>query len=121
MAVWVGQAALAALLAVNGAMRLFLPLETMRARLPWVDPSNDWWLRGTGLALLCGAAALVLPPLMKLSLRLVPATAIFMAVVMVVTAASHAIRARPGKLLVDLAVFALCVFVTWGRTRKVPY
>jgi putative oxidoreductase len=121
IAVWAGQASLAALLVANGIMRTFLPLHYMQERLPWVDATNDWWLRTTGFALLCAAAALLLPPVLKLSLRLVPATAIFMAMVMVVTAASHIIRGRPVRLAGDLAVIALCVFVTWGRTRKVPY
>jgi hypothetical protein len=121
LAVWVAQACLASILATDGVMRLWLPLDRLQARLAWPDPGSEWWVRFSGFALVCAASALLLPPLMHMATRLVPATAIFMVLVMIVAFASHAIRGRAKLLAVDVLLAALCVFVAWGRTVKVPH
>lgn len=118
---WISQACLAWLLGMAGVLRAFLPLSSLQERLPWADPAASGWVRFTGVVLICAAAALVLPPLLRLGQKLVPATALAMALAMVVSVASHLIRNRPGLLIIDLTIGALCVIVAWGRTQKVPY
>jgi hypothetical protein len=45
----------------------------------------------------------------------------FMALVMVITLASHIVRKQSEWALVDLIVGALCGFVAWGRVYKIRY
>jgi hypothetical protein len=122
LGLWAAQAALAALFTVSGAMRAFLPPEQLaRGHLSWADSGNWWWLQVSGWGLLLAALALVLPPVMGMAERLVPATATFMALVMVITFASHIVREQSGWALVDLIVGGLCGFVAWGRVYKIRY
>jgi putative oxidoreductase len=118
---WISQICLAWLLAMDGVVRLWLPMDALRERLPWVNPYTNDWVRFTGWALLCAAVALVLPPLLRLGEKLVPATAMAMALVMIITAAQHLIRGRPQMVAIDACIFAMCVLVAWGRTKRVPF
>lgn len=117
---WISQFALAWIFGIVGVVRAFAPMHTLQARLNWADPGNDWFLRGTGYALICVAFALVLPAVLDIGQRLVPATAIAMAIVMAVVAASHIIRHQPGMLAMDVMIGIGCAFVAWGRGRRLP-
>src|SRR5207302_5830098 len=86
---WISQLSLAWLLTMVGVVRLWLPVDALRERLPWADASNADWVRFSGWCLLGAALALVLPPLMGMAQRLVPATAMAMMLAMIVSAASH--------------------------------
>ncbi len=107
---------------VAGAIRAFVPLEQLKqGRLLWADASNEWWLRGSGWGLMFIAVALLLPPLLKLGEKLVPAVAAFMALACVVSIASHVIRGMGARFAEDAFIGALCAFVAWGRVYKIRY
>ena len=118
---WIAQASLAWLFGVVGIVRAFAPMERLEENITWAGAPNEWIIRGTGYALIAVALALVVPPLARIGQRLVPATALFMAIAMAVVTASHLIRHLRANLLIDVAVFIGCVFVAWGRARKIPY
>jgi hypothetical protein len=121
-ALWVVQAGLAGMFSVAGAIRAFVPIDQLKeGRLLWADASNEWWLRGSGYALMFAAVALVLPPLLKVAEKLVPAVAVAMALSAVVTMASHVVRGMGARLAEDVFIAALCVFVAWGRVYKIRY
>jgi hypothetical protein len=118
---WVAQGFLALVFGVDGAIRYWYPLSELQERLPWIDVRTEWWVRLTGAALMLVALSLVLPPLLRVGERLVPAVACFMTIAMVVTAASHITRGMPVLLAVDVVYALLCGLVTWGRARALPH
>jgi len=121
-ALWVVQAGLAGMFGVAGGVRAFAPIEALRdGRLFWADPSNEWWLRGSGWGLMFIAVALLLPPLLKLGERLVPAVAAFMALACIVSLASHLIHNMAHRVAEDVFIGGLCAFVAWGRVFKIRY
>lgn len=117
---WISQFSLAWLFGVVGVVRAFAPLERIQQNIPWAEGSNDWIVRGSGFALIAVAAALIVPAIIRVGEKLVPATALAMAIIMAVVIASHLIRHMRMNLLVDVVVFVGCVFVAWGRARKLP-
>jgi hypothetical protein len=122
IALWGGQLVLAGLFISSGLKRAFMPItELQQGNLNWADPSMGWWLHVTGYGLLLAALALVMPPLIRQGEKLVPATAALMALVMVISFASHLIKESAPWMATDLAIGALCGFVAWGRVYKVPY
>mgnify|MGYP001187259639 CR=1 FL=1 len=116
---WVAQVGLSALFAVTGALRAFPPLTEGSAN--WAIESHTWLFRLGGFGLLLVAIALVMPPLVGVGQRLVPATATFMALTMAVAAAPHFIRGAGTSAALHLLVGAVCAFVVWGRVYKVRY
>lgn len=118
---WISQLALAWTFGVIGVVRAFAPIGNLQRNIPWADASNDVILRVTGYALMFVAAALIVPGLIRVGEKLVPATALAMAIVLAVTTASHLIRHMRTNLLVDVVLLAGCAFVAWGRARKLPF
>ncbi|MBL8952059.1 MAG: hypothetical protein JNK82_14845 [Myxococcaceae bacterium] len=116
---WVVQAGLAGMFGVAGTVRAFEPISSLReGRLHWADASNEWWLRGSGYALMFVALALLLPGLIKLGERLVPMVATAMTLACVVSLAGHLIHRMPERIVEDVFIAATCGFVAWGRVFK---
>ena len=75
--------------------------------------------RVSGWAEVAGALGLVLPSLTRIQPRLTPLAAVCLAVVMALAVLLHVSRGEFPQVVPPLVIGALCLFVAWGRTKKV--
>ena len=67
-----------------------------------------------------GATGLILPGVTGVAPVLVPIAALGLAVVMIGAAITHIRRGERPFLLLNLVLFALAVFLAWGRLGSYP-
>lgn len=115
VALWIVQIGLAAAFVLAGAMKSTQPKEKLQPNLPWVEDFSLGTIRLIGVAELLGGIGLILPAVTGIAPILTPIAAACLAVVMVLAAATHIRRKEPSGVVVNAVLFALAVFVAWGR------
>jgi uncharacterized membrane protein YphA (DoxX/SURF4 family) len=116
IALWISQIVLAAVFALSGTLKstqskqrmietgqtgvVFFPLPVIRA---------------VAALELVAVAGLILPQLTGVAPKLTPAAAAGLAIVMVGAAVSHTRLKEPKAVATNAVLFALCVFVVFGR------
>lgn len=117
---WVAQGLLAAAFLASGSMKMSAPLEQLRAAMPWVNGAMGEAVRFIGTVEVLGALGLILPAATRIKPWLTPLAALGLTVVMVLAAATHAVRGEPQVILFNAILGGLAAFVAWGRSRKAP-
>lgn len=119
---WVAQILLAALYLMAGLMKLTQPLEALGAmNMAWAPTFPEILVRFIGTMEVLGALGLVLPSLTRILPRLTPLAALGLSVVQVGAIILHAIRGETAMTLpLNAILFALSLFVLWGRLQKSP-
>jgi uncharacterized membrane protein len=112
---WITQVILAAMFAVAGIMKATQPKEKLADRLPWTQDFSQGTVRFIGVVELLGAFGLILPAVTGIAPILTPIAAIGFAVMMVLAAATHIRRKEPSAVVFNAVLFAVAVFVAWGR------
>jgi uncharacterized membrane protein len=112
---WIVQAVLAAMFATAGLMKSTQPKEKLAPRLPWVEDFSATTVRVIGVVELLGAIGLILPAATGIAPVLTPIAATGLALTMVLAAATHIRRKEPSGVAFNAVLFALAVFVAWGR------
>jgi uncharacterized membrane protein YphA (DoxX/SURF4 family) len=116
IALWISQGVLAVVFLISGTLKSTQSKERMIATgqtgvvffpLPVI--------RMVAALELAAVAGLLLPGLTGIAPALTPAAAIGLAVVMVGAAISHTKLNEVRAVSTNVALFALCVFVAWGR------
>src|SRR5689334_3016585 len=79
-ALWSLQVLLALLFLFAGSMKLFTPIEVLRAQMSL--PLPDWFVSFTGIAECAGALGLILPGLLRIKRGLTPLAACGLMVIM---------------------------------------
>ncbi len=115
VALWIVQAVLAVAFVAAGVMKSTQPKEKLQPKLPWVEDFSLGTIRLIGVAELLGGIGLILPAVTGIAPILTPIAAACLALVMVLAAATHIRRKEPSGVVVNAVLFALAVFVTWGR------
>lgn len=112
---WIVQGLLAAAFGMAGIMKSTQPKEKLADRLPWVADFSPATVRFIGIVELAAALGLILPALTGIAPILTPLAATGLAVVMVLAAIVHVRRKEPSGIAINAVLFALAVFVAWGR------
>lgn len=113
---WVVAGLLATVFAMAGLMKTVQPREKLiESGLAWVDDFSPQSVKLIGGAELLGALGLVLPPAFDVAPGLAPVAAVGLAVMMVGAAVTHLRRNEVQMIVVNGILFALAVFVAWGR------
>ena len=112
---WIVQVGLAAAFILAGVMKSTQPKEKLQPNLPWVEDFPLSTIRLIGIAELLGGIGLILPAVTGIAPILTPIAAACLAFVMVLAAATHIRRKEPSGVVVNAVLFALAVFVAWGR------
>jgi uncharacterized membrane protein len=112
---WIVQAILAAMFVMAGLMKSTQPEEKLVARLPWVADFTPGTVKFIGVVELLGGLGLILPAATGIAPVLTPAAATGLAIVMILAAATHIRRREPSGVAFNAVLFALAVFVAWGR------
>ena len=115
MFLWIVQAILAAMFAHAGVMKATQPKEKLAANLPWVEDFSASTVRFIGAVEFLGAVGLILPAATGIAPILTPIAATGLALTMVLAAATHIRRKEPSGVAFNAVLFALAVFVAWGR------
>ncbi|MEX5711121.1 DoxX family protein [Parafrankia sp. FMc6] len=112
---WIIQGLLAAAFALGGSQKATQPKDKLVGRLPWVEDFSPNTVRFIGVVELLAAVGLVLPRATGIAPVLTPLAATGLAVTMVLAAVTHVRRREPSGIAVNAVLFALAVFVAWGR------
>jgi uncharacterized membrane protein YphA (DoxX/SURF4 family) len=115
VALWIFQAVLAVAFVLAGVMKSTQPKEKLQPNLPWVEDFSLGTIRLIGVAELLGGIGLILPAVTGIAPILTPIAAACLAFVMVLAAVTHIRRKEPSGVVVNAVLFALTVFVAWGR------
>lgn len=117
---WFFQVLLAALFSIAGYMKAFLSLNILSHSLPWISALPVEVIRFIGVCELLGALGLLLPPLIGIFPKLTIIAALCLALVMFNASVFHAFRGEFSAIILNTAIFAIAVFVAYGRWKLVP-
>lgn len=121
IALWVVAGLLAAAFLAAGLMKITTPKAKLVERLPWAADYSDGAVKGIGIVEVLGAIGLILPGITGIAPILVPIAAVGLAIVMVLAAVMHLRRGDGFATVVpNIVLFALAVFVAWGRFGPYP-
>ncbi len=120
LALWIIQALMAAAFLAAGGMKLALPINELAAQMEWVSALPAWLVRVIGVAEVAGALGLIFPALLRVLPWLTPLAAAGLAVVMALASGLHLARQEYTHIGMTSLLFALLVFVAWGRFRAEP-
>jgi uncharacterized membrane protein len=121
IALWVVAGLLAAAFLAAGLMKITTPKAKLVERLPWAADYSDGAVKGIGIVEVLGAIGLILPGITGIAPILVPIAAVGLAIVMVLAAVMHLRRGDGVAAVVpNIVLFALAVFVAWGRFGPYP-
>jgi uncharacterized membrane protein len=89
--------------------------------MAWVDDYSGGHIKTIGVVEILGALGLILPGITGIAPILVPVAATGLAIVMVLAAIMHLRRGDGfGAVVPNIVLFALAVFVAWGRFGPYP-
>jgi hypothetical protein len=115
---WVAQGLLAVAFLSGGLMKVSSPIEALRAAMPWVNGAMGQAVRFIGAVEVLGALGLILPAATRIKPWLTPLAALGLTTVMVLAAATHAVRGESAVIAFNLVLGGLAAFVAWGRAGK---
>jgi uncharacterized membrane protein YphA (DoxX/SURF4 family) len=116
IALWIVAGLLAVAFLASGAMKLIQPKENLVAfGMGWVEDFGGGAVKAIGTLEVLAAVGLILPAALDIAPVLVPLAAVGLVVLMVGAIITHLRRLEAQAIVVNLAVIALAVLVTWGR------
>ncbi|WP_135458096.1 DoxX family protein [Mycobacterium sp. DL99] len=121
IALWIAAIVLAAGFVGSGLMKLAVPKDKLvSSGQGWAQDVSPAAIRAIGSVEILGAVGLIVPAVTHIAPVLVPLAAIGLALVMVGAATVHARRKEWANIVVNVVLFALAVFVAWGRFGSFP-
>ncbi len=119
-ALWVIQVLLAAFSLAAGWNHGLRPIaETMQSS-PWAADLPLALVRFIGYAELAAGIGLILPAATRILPILTPWAAVGLAIIMGLAIPFHIVRGEGNVIALHIVVVGLCVFVAWGRFRRLP-
>ena len=111
---WVAAALLAVLYLMAGSMKATQPIDKLAGQMKW--PADYPRLtRFVGVSEVLGAIGLILPLLTGILPWLTTLAALGLALVQILAFGFHVMRKEYAVLPANVVLFALAVFVAWGR------
>lgn len=121
IALWTAAIVLAAGFVGSGLMKLAVPKDKLvSSGQGWAQDVSPAAIRAIGSVEILGAVGLIVPAVTHIAPVLVPLAAVGLALVMVGAASVHARRKEWANIVVNVVLFALAVFVAWGRFGSFP-
>jgi uncharacterized membrane protein YphA (DoxX/SURF4 family) len=113
--IWVAQGILAAVFLGAGLLKLTNTRATLKDKTPYVEDFTDGQVKTIGTLEVLSAIGVVLPAALKVLPALSPIAACGQALTMVAAAATLIRRGEHAHVPLNLAIFALAVFVAIER------
>jgi len=120
IALWIAAGLLAAAFLVAGLLKLVTPHAKLEQRMGWVSDFTQNQVRGIGTLEVLGAIGVIVPGITKIAPVLVPIAATGLALLMIGASLTHIRRKEYNQLATNVVLFALAVFVAWGRFGPYP-
>ena len=114
-AIWIAQGILAAVFLAAGLMKLTQPREALQEKTPYVEDFTDSQIKTIGTLEVLGAIGVVVPAAVGVATILTPVAACGLALTMVIAAATLIRRGEYSHVALNVAMFALAVFVAIER------
>ena len=115
-ALWIAQAILAAVFFYSGMNKsIFSEKQLIAKGQTGVVNLPLAFIRFIGVTEIAGAVGIIVPWLLNIAPILTPVSAIGFGVVMIPAAFIHARLREPKNVATNVILFALSVFVVWGR------
>lgn len=115
LALWIAQAVLALAFLGAGSLKLAKTPRQLGETIPILGSYSNPTLKAIGLLEVLGAIGLIAPPLTGIARFLTPLAAVGLALTMVGAAIAHGRRGEMSDIGKNGVLFALAVFVAWGR------
>jgi uncharacterized membrane protein YphA (DoxX/SURF4 family) len=115
IALWITAGLLAVAFLASGAMKLIQPKEKLPASWGWVKDFSAGSIKAIGALEVLAAVGLILPAALDIAPVLVPLAAVGLVLLMVGAFIVHVRHREAQAIVVTLVLFALAVFVAWGR------
>ena len=119
-ALWIIQAFLAFAFLVVGVMKVAMPREKAAERAPYVEDFTGKQIWLIGILEVLGAIGLILPGLTGILPWLTPLAAVGLALTMIGAMITHFRRKEYASITGPVVLFAMAVFVAYGRFFVVP-
>ena len=119
-ALWMAAGVLAVAFVATGLMKLTQSKAVLTTKVGWVEDYSPAQIKAIGAVEILGAMGLIVPGLLGVATALVPLAALGLALIMVGAAVTHIRRGERALLVLNLVLFALAVFVAWGRSGPYP-
>ena len=113
--VWFAQTVLAFVFFWVGSLRAMLPVTDLAHVVPWLGRVDVDAARWIGVAELVLALGVLVPAMMGFFVRLTELCALGLSVFCAAGALEHAAHGEPVKAFGCVALFAVALFVAWGR------
>jgi uncharacterized membrane protein YphA (DoxX/SURF4 family) len=120
IALWVVQIILASIYAIAGVMKITKPKDELLDWLPWVEDFSPRTVKVIAVAVLLGAAGLVLPAATGIATIRTPMAATGLGIMMALAIGTHVRRREPDAGAFTAVLLVLAVFVAWGRSAPTP-
>ena len=121
IALWVSQILLALVFGLAGFMKLTMPIPELAGMMTWPGNVPIWLVRFIGFAELAGSIGVILPAATRILPNFTPLAALGFAVIQVLAIPVHISQGDIAMVgPINIILFALAVFVVWGRYRKLP-
>lgn len=120
IAIWIAQGLLAVGFGAAGFMKLIRSKDELAANMGWVEDFSTGFVKLVGVVEVLGALGLVLPGITGIAPILTPLAAAGLAVDQLAAAVVHLRRNELQNIVANAVLFALAVFVAWGRFGEYP-
>lgn len=115
VALWIAQGLVASIVAIAGAVKLFVPKERLERRMHWATSWPAGRIKLLGAAELAGAVGVVVPAATGIAPILTPVAAVCIAILM--AGAVHAHVKLRESFVPPIAVGIVCMAIAVGRFR----
>jgi uncharacterized membrane protein len=116
IALWIIAGLLAVSFLASGVLKLMWPRQKLiTAGMAWAGDFGDTTVYAIGVLEILAAVGLILPAVLDVAPVFVPVAAVGLALLMAGALVTHLRRRETQPLAVILILFALAVFVAWGR------
>jgi putative oxidoreductase len=119
-ALWVVQGLLGVFSLAAGWNHGLRQIAEMTQSSPWAADLPLALVRFIGFAELAAGIGLILPAATRILPMLTPWAAVGLAIIMGLAVPFHIMRGEANVIALHIVVVGLCVFVAWGRFRRVP-
>jgi len=120
IALWVIQVLLALAFLAAGVPKATQPIPALATRITWAKDVPAPYVRFIGIAEILGALGLILPALTGVLPWLTIAAAIGLAIVMVAAIIFHLARGESNRIITNVVMLVLILFVIYGRLALAP-
>lgn len=120
MSLWVGQFLLAVFFIFMGALKLFMPLDSLAEQMPWVNDVPSALVRFIGFAELAGGLGLILPAITKILPWLTTLAAAGLSLIMAFATVFTFSRGEFTGVILNMVLLTLALLIAYGRWKRVP-